>query len=70
MIMDSAKANKAKTKEKKKMGDKVANKAKKEKKAKKAKKDDKKKSVTNIDTSKVNEQPAKEKAPAGPKKKK
>jgi hypothetical protein len=61
MIMDSAKANKAKTKEKKKMGD---------KKPKKAKKDDKKKPVTKIETPKVNEQPAKGKAPAVPKKKK
>jgi hypothetical protein len=64
MIMDSAKANKAKTKEKEKMGDKKP----KKKNVKNVKK--KPVQVTKIETPKVNEQPAKGKAPAVPKKKK
>ena len=58
MLMDSAKANKVKTKEKEKMGD------------KKPKKKDKKKPVPKKETPRVVEEPAKGKTSAGTKKKK
>jgi hypothetical protein len=60
MLVDNAKANKAKTKEKEKMGDKKPNK----------KKDDKKTLVPKKETPRVVEEPAKGKKSAGTKKKK